>query len=404
MIELQYNNLKFVDFDKERVKVMFKQKYYFFLNKADLIRRIGKFEIDKKSGSIIKFNAPVKRAQTRFEEFIDIGLDNLYNSNKDKKTIYIYEGVVPLIGTNEFGIVDRNTSVLEVKPLTGCNLNCVFCSVNEGSNNKIDYLVEPDYLISETKKVVDLKETDSIEINIGPQGEPLLYPDILQLIKGLRKIDKVKIISMNTNGRTLTKELLDKLVEVGLDRLNLSVHSMNEQTQKELSGSAMPIDKLKELIKHADNRIELFLAPVYVPKLNEDIEPLIEFAKSYMKKGRIIGIQNFLNYKGGRNPVKQISFDDFYSMLHKFEQKHKVRLKLDASEYNIINDNVLKKPFKKGQTIEAVIKVPGRSAGEVIAEAEDRAITVYDCKFEQDKKIRVKLTRDKHNIFSGSKA
>jgi len=403
MTDLQYSNIKFVNYDKEKIKVIFKQKYYFFLNKAKLINRIGKFEIDKKDNSIINFNAPLKRSQTRFELFIEEGLDNLYNSNKNKKTYYIYEGVVPLIGTNEFGIIDRNTSILEIKPSTGCNLSCVFCSVSEGINDKIDYLVEPDYLVSEIAELVKLKKSKSIEINIGPQGEPLLYPDLCYLIEELKKIPKIDIISMNSNGRLLTKELIDKLIEAGLDRINVSFHSMNEETQKKVSGSAMSISNFKELVVYAKDRIEIFLAPVYIPKLNENIEPLIEFAKSYKTGNRIIGIQNFLNYKGGRNPVKQISFDDFYEMLAKLEKKHNIKLKLNPEDYNIVEDKVLTKPFKKNQTVDAVIKLPGRRNNEVIAEAKNRSITVYDCKFEAGKEIRVKLTRDKHNIFSGSR-
>lgn len=404
MNKLEYENLKFIDFDDERIKVLFKQRYYFFLNKKELIQRIGKFEIDEKNHSIIYFNAPLKRAQMRFDNFVELGLDNLYNSNKDKPTIYIYEDLVPLIGTNEFGIVDRNTSILEIKPSTGCNLSCIFCSISEGVNDKIDYLVEPDYLIKELKKVVELKQSKSIEINIGPQGEPLLYPDIFYLIKEIKKIPKIKVVSMNSNGRLLTKELIDKLADSGLDRINLSLHAIDEEKQRQLSGAELSINTLKELIAYNNGRIDFLLAPVFVPKLNEDIEDLILFAKEYRQKFPLIGIQNFLNYKGGRNPVKQLSFENFYDMLEQLEKKHNTRLRLDPEDFKIIEDKVLIKPFKKGQIIDAVIKIPGRRSSEVIASAQGRAITVYDCKFNKDKKIRIKLTRDKHNIFSGTKA
>jgi uncharacterized protein len=404
MNQLQYENLKFLDFDNERIKVIFKERYYFFLEKSDLIKRIGKFEIDKKDNSIIYFNAPLKRAQIRFDDFIDFGLDDLYNSNKDKKTIYIYEDLIPLIGTNEFGIVDRNTSIIEIKPLTGCNLSCVFCSVSEGVNDKIDYLIEPNYLIDEVKKLIDLKKSKEIEINIGPQGEPLLYPDIFYLIKELKKIEKIKIISMNSNGRLLTKETIKELIESGLDRINLSVHNYDDEQQKKLSGTALSIKRLKELIAYADGKLDFLLAPVYIPKINEDIEELILFAKEYKKNDPLIGIQNFLNYKGGRNPVKQKSFEEFYDILQKLEIKHKVKLILNQKDFNILPDKVLEKPFKKGQIIDAIIKIPARKDNELIAEAENRAITVFDCKFEKNKKIRIKLLRDKHNIFNAVRA
>jgi len=320
MTKLEYDNIKFIDYDEFKIKVMFKEKYYFYIEKSELIKRIGKFNLSEDNKSIIDFNAPEKRAAIRFDQFIEIGLDNLYNTNKNKKTVYIYEGVIPLIGTNEFGIVDRNTSVIEIKPLTGCNLSCVFCSVSEGVNDKIDYLVEPDYLIQEISEVVNLKTSDEIEINIGPQGEPLLYPDLFYLIKELKKISKIKTISINSNGRLLTHEVIDKLIDSGLDRINLSVHSHDDDKQKELSGAALPINKLKELIKYSHGKMDFLLAPVYIPKLNEEMDLLISFAKEYNNKYPVIGIQNFLNYKGGRNPVKQKSFDDFYMMLHQLEK------------------------------------------------------------------------------------
>jgi len=402
-MELQYNNLNFKDYDEYRLKVFFKQKYYFYLDKADIIQKIAKFKIDKDDTSIIYFDTDEKKAASNFDLFIEQGLDNLINSNKDKKTTYIYEDLIPLIGTNEFGIVDRDTSVIEIKPSTGCNLSCVFCSVSEGVNNKIDYLVEPCYLAAEVKKLVKKKTSENIEINIGPQGEPLLYPDIVYLITELKKIPKIKIISMNSNGRLLTKQLVQDLISAGLDRINLSVHNTDEVKQKELSGSALTLKRLKELIDFSKGKLDFLLAPVYVPKLNEDIDGLIDFAKSYRNNFPIIGIQNFLNYKGGRNPVKQKSFDDFYFMLKQLEKKYDIRLKLKPEDFDIHPDKVLTKPFKKGNIIEAIVRIPGRRNKECIAYAKDRAITVFNCDFaaHKNKKVKIKLLRDKHNIFSG---
>ncbi len=395
MIHLAYSDMRFV-YNSDNVKVIFKNKYYFFISVSKL-KRIGNFKVV--DGKL--FMDISSKKITLIDNLINDGLDNLYNINKNKRTVYIYEGLVPLIGTNEFGIVDRNTSILEIKPSTGCNMNCVFCSVSEGFNNKIDYLVEPDYLINEIKKLVLLKKSDSIEINIGPQGEPLLYPDIVYLIKELKKIKKIKRVSMNSNGRLLNFKMIDSLVDAGLDRINLSVHNSDVNIQKKLSGSAISLDRLKRLIDYANNRIDFLLAPVYVPKLNEDLDGLIEFAKSYKTSFPFIGIQNFLNYKTGRNPVKQLSFDRFYDLLDKLEKKHGIKLRLRPEDFSIVKDAVLKKPFVKGSVVDAVIRIPGRNKNQCVAESGSRAITVYDCDFVKDKHIRVKILRDKHNIFSG---
>ena len=57
------------------------------------------------------------------------------------------------------------------------------------------------------------------------------------------------------------------------------------------------------------------------------------------------------------------------------------------------------KPFRKGEIIEAGIALPGRMKGEKIAVAKGRCISVMNC--EKEGRIRIKIVRTKHNIFSG---
>ncbi len=63
----------------------------------------------------------------------------------------------------------------------------------------------------------------------------------------------------------------------------------------------------------------------------------------------------------------------------------------------------LPKPFKTGDVVSAVIASVDRFPGGVLAVAGDRTISVPDVKFVVGAKIKVKITRDKHNIFVGSK-
>src|SRR4030042_2855263 len=173
MAKLEFKDLSFEELDS-KVKVSFLNNYYFYLNKDDL-EKIGKFKIQK---SAISFDVPEKRAERKFNLLVSKGFDDLKNKLTDRKTVYITkDSGIPLIGNNAFGLVDRNTSIIEVKPCTGCNLNCIYCSVDEGKSGKwvTDFLVEPDYLIEEFRKLVEFKETE-IEAHIGTQGEPFLYP------------------------------------------------------------------------------------------------------------------------------------------------------------------------------------------------------------------------------------
>ncbi|KAM6973807.1 molybdenum cofactor biosynthesis protein 1-like [Aplochiton taeniatus] len=56
-------------------------------------------------------------------------------------------------------------------------------------------------------------------------GEPLIRPDILDIISELRKLEGLKTIAVTTNGMNLAR-LLPKLKEAGLDLLNISLDSL----------------------------------------------------------------------------------------------------------------------------------------------------------------------------------
>ena len=63
--------------------------------------------------------------------------------------MYIHQNSgIPLIGTNYFGLVDRDTNIIEFKPITSCNIDCIYCSVAQ-EKRVMDYVVEKDYLVQE---------------------------------------------------------------------------------------------------------------------------------------------------------------------------------------------------------------------------------------------------------------
>ena len=110
-------------------------------------------------------------------------------------------------------------------------------------------------------------------------------------------------------------------------------------------------------------------------------------------------IQNFLNYKFGRNPVKEKSFDVFFKMLKELDNKHKLKLIITKSDFNIFQTKSLPKPFKEGDVVKAKILCQGRLPGEFLAVAKGRNISITSPK--KQGFINVKITRDKHNLFYG---
>ncbi len=401
MAKLEFQDLEFSG-EKGRVKVTFLRNYYFYLEKHDL-EAIGSFKLAKHS---IGFDTGEKRANSSFGFLLQKGFPNLTSSISGKRTIYVHQNSgIPLVGSNFFGLVDRNTNLIEVKPLTGCNLNCIFCSVDEGISSKkaVDFVVEKDYLVDGFSKLASFKQCNQIEANINPQGEPLLYAPLAELVRDLAKIADVKAVSMDTNGMLLTKTMVDRLAAAGMTQINLSLNALTPKTASKLAGIRLNPAKIVEVAKHIPAKMILNLAPILVPGINEeDIRGIIQLYKELAAKhpGRVkIGIQNFLSYQRGRNPVKQLPMDKFYEKLKKWEKEFNVRLIMAKEDFGISETKKLPLSFRKGEIVKAAVMCPARYAGEMVATANGRAIIIKDCLKDRGE-IKARILRTKHNIYS----
>lgn len=395
MAEISFEDIKFFD-SEENIKAVFLKLYYFYIKKEN-IEKIGEFYIKDEK---IFIDAEQSKAERRVMMLIDEGLRNLKNSLNNKETIYVHKNSgIPLIGSGSFGIVDRGTNLIEIKPSTGCNIKCIYCSVDE-DKRRVDFVVEAGYMVDELKKLIQFKESNDIEVHIGCQGEPLLYSPLCELVSGISKIKGVKEISMDTNGTMLTKNNVNKLIGAGMTRFNVSLNALDKDVAKRIAGMPYKVEKVMDICRFIAKRSKIIITPVIVPGINEsEIEGIIDFAYSINPKGIAIGLQNFMEYKYGRNPVKQWSAEKFIGFLRKLEKKKNIKLLLGPDDFNIKKTKALPKVFRKGQIVNAKIVCKGRLPKEMIAVADNRVITVLG--YKNKNKVKVKITRTKHNIYYG---
>jgi GTP 3',8-cyclase len=122
--------------------------------------------------------------------------------------------------TDRFG---RRHRSLRVSVTDRCNLRCRYCMPAEGMPwLRRDELATDEELIRLTGVLVGLGVSD-IRIT---GGEPLVRAGITDILARLRALPGIAEISMTTNG-VLLAEHIDALVEAGLDRLNVSVDSLD---------------------------------------------------------------------------------------------------------------------------------------------------------------------------------
>ncbi len=400
MALIHYQMLDFAE-ENENIKVRLSKRFYLHILKSEL-QAIAPFKLNNNT---IEFNCSQQRAETRFLRLFSHHLPELRTLVTKNPAVYIHKNSgIPLIGNLSFGIVYRDSSIIEIKPQTTCNLDCVYCSVNEGlSSNQTDYLVERSYLMAEFKKYAEYAGAP-VEAHIGIQGEPLMYVEFAELAHELSEVDNVHRITADTNGTVLTKPLIDNLSKIPKLRLNISLNAIDKAIASKMAGAPYNTEHVMEMIRYAANKMDILIAPLYVPGYNDDeLLKVVEFSKTLPKKDYpLVGIQNFLNYKTGRNPVKQKGWESFKAMLHTIEQKTGVRLILDKSDFNVTAAKKLPKPFLKGKSTFARIVAPGRYPNTRLAVAKGRNLTVFNCSEPIGKEVKVRILRSKHNVFFGA--
>ena len=403
MAELTFRDLSF-EKENDKVRVNFLRLFYCYL-KEDSLRKIGQFDINK--SSIVFKNVNENSARKKFDFLLYNSFKSLKNKLNNKTTIYIHQSSgIPLIGTNYFGLIDRGTNIIEVKPITSCNISCVFCSVDEGhySRRKVDFVVEKDYLVNEFRKIIEFKGSNNIDAHINAQGEPMLYADMVELVRDIMSIKGVKRSSIDTNGTLLSKQLVDELAEAGLTRINLSLNALDPEKARHIAGYPYNLIKVLEIARYIPKKMDLIIAPVWVHGFNdEEIPKLAKFAEEIGagKNCPSIGVQNLLNYRFGRNPVKSESMELFYNKMRGLEQRHNLKLIFDKSAFDVQELPELPKPFRKGQVIDAEIVLPGRIGNEMLAAAGNRLISVPNCHKEIGGRVKLRIKRTKHNVFLG---
>src|SRR3989338_4725677 len=308
---------------------------------------------------------------------------------------------IPLIGLIQIGIIDRGTNLLQIRPTTICNLDCIFCSTNHPLHQN-NYIAEKSYLIETLKEIIKEKQTN-IEANIDSVGGPTTYENLIPLIEEISKIKEVNFISMQTNGTLLTKQLIKQLEKANLNRINLSIHTLDENKAKILANNKNY--NLKHILNIINfiktTKIELNLTPVWIPEINDnDIKELIKFVKKHNIK---ISIQKYEETKFSKKLRKKMNWKKFYKELKNLENKYKIKLIATKEDFNIKETKRIEKPINKGEVLNAKLLAAGWYKDQSITSYKNRAITIINQKFILNKIIKIKIIDDSNNIYLAKK-
>jgi len=171
-----------------------------------------------------------------------------------------------------------------------CNFRCGYCMPAEVYGPDFAFLPRADLLTFEELAAVakELVILGARTLRITG-GEPLVRRDLPQLVALLRALDTLPVLggvpldlALTTNG-SLLGGLAAPLRTAGLDRLTVSLDSLDPETFAQMSGSAMPLSSVLEGIEAATAAgfVPLKLNAVVRRGMNDnEILSLVSFARA----------------------------------------------------------------------------------------------------------------------------
>jgi cyclic pyranopterin phosphate synthase len=124
----------------------------------------------------------------------------------------------------------RKIRYLRISLTDHCNLRCVYCMPGEMTFRPPAEMMQDDEVLTLTRLFADLG-FDKIRVT---GGEPTVRVNIVDIVRGIVTTPGIQSVSMTTNGVLLSK-LAKPLAAAGLERVNVSIDTLNPAKFKRLT-------------------------------------------------------------------------------------------------------------------------------------------------------------------------
>ena len=170
---------------------------------------------------------------------------------------------------------ERPILSLRITLTNRCNVNCLYCHHDGMVRSKDEMTADELYTICKIAKKIGVKK-----IRLSG-GEPLLKEDIVEIVEKIASLD-FKDISMTTNGILLEK-YAQNLKDAGLDRVNVSLDTLNRETFEFITKKDYLEDAKRGILK----AVEVGFYPVKINMVimkdinQNEIDEMFEFCKKH---------------------------------------------------------------------------------------------------------------------------
>ena len=176
-----------------------------------------------------------------------------------------------------------NSPFLVVWNLTNmCNLRCKHCYQKAG------HALKDELSLEEKLRLVDEIASAGVVAIAFSGGEPLMHPDFFSTAR--RAHDRGLYISVATNGVLLTPETLNRLKDIGVGYIEVSLDSARPEVHDEFRGVPGSWKRALEGISNSSKAGVFTVMATTVTRLNyEDVPALIDLSKK-------LGVNRFTHF------------------------------------------------------------------------------------------------------------
>src|SRR6185503_2590764 len=183
---------------------------------------------------------------------------------------------------------------LRVSVTDRCNFRCVYCMPRE--------VFGRDFVFAERDQLLTFEEIARLASSfakLGVQkirltgGEPLIRRNIERLIEMLSKIEGIHDLTLTTNGSLLTREKARALKNAGLNRISVSLDSLDDEEFRRINDVDVPVSKVLDAIDAAhDAGLNPVKIDVVVIRGRND-RTFVDIARHFRNSGKIV---RFIEY------------------------------------------------------------------------------------------------------------
>jgi cyclic pyranopterin phosphate synthase len=183
---------------------------------------------------------------------------------------------------------------LRISVTDRCNFRCVYCMPREVFGPGFQFLPRAELLsFEEIARLARVFVAQGVEKIRLTGGEPLLRRDLERLVAMLAAIDGLQDLTLTTNGSLLTPGKALALKAAGLERITISLDSLDDAVFQRMNDVGMPVSRILAAIDAAS---AAGLAPIKIDMvvkrgLNED--SIVAMAQRFRGSGHIV---RFIEY------------------------------------------------------------------------------------------------------------